>query len=193
MQETQAEVTALDVYQPFLDHVQKRAKEIQADSRLRTKKMSMEKMNFPEGSFDLIWAEGSSWVIGFEKALIEWRRLLRPYGFLVIHEMAWLKPDPPPEIRDYWQRRNPDIKTVDQYQEIIPKHGYRLVDSFTLPQDLWWDEYYGPLQERIRKLREKYRGDSLALNKLESEQQEVDLFKRHMEYYGSAFFVLEKY
>ena len=27
-----------------------------------------------------------------------WRALLRPGGYLVIHEMAWLQPDPPGEM-----------------------------------------------------------------------------------------------
>jgi len=37
-------------------------------------------MDFPDESFDIIWAEGSTFIIGFERALREWRRLINKFS-----------------------------------------------------------------------------------------------------------------
>lgn len=152
----------------------------------------MLEMNFPDESFDIIWSEGSIHIIGFEKGLEEWRRFIRPNGFLVVHEMAWLRPNPPQEIVDHWRRVYPGMRTVSAYIEQIPIYGYELVGHFPLPEDVWWLDYYGPLEERIRELREKHAEDQTALRMLDEEQREVDLFKRYSQWYGSAFFVMRK-
>jgi len=185
-------IIGLDISSEDLEKLRERAKEEGLSERIETVNRSMFEMKFPDASFDLIWAEGSIWIIGFEKGLEKWRGLLKPGGFMVVHEMAWLKSDPPRDIRDYWIRRNPDIKTVDQYSEIISKQGYQPISHFALPPELWWKEYYGPLENRVRTLREKYHQKPWALNALDSEQLEISLFKRHRQYYGSAFFIMKK-
>jgi ubiquinone/menaquinone biosynthesis C-methylase UbiE len=43
-------------------------------------------MDFPEESFDIIWAEGSKSVIGFQQGIKKWYRFLKPRGFLVVHD-----------------------------------------------------------------------------------------------------------
>jgi len=58
-------------------------------------------IDFPLEHFDIIWAEGSIFIMGFEKGLKNWRNYIKPKGYLVVHEMAWLKPDAPEEIEDY--------------------------------------------------------------------------------------------
>ncbi|MBU1614423.1 hypothetical protein KJ693_03830 [bacterium] len=55
--------------------------------------------------------------IGFERGLKEWRHLIKPNGFLAVHEMAWLRPDPPQEIYDYWKELYPGIRTVPENLE----------------------------------------------------------------------------
>ena len=50
-------------------------------NRVFTKKCSLFDIDFPNETFDIIWAEGSIYIIGFEKALKELRHLLRQNGF----------------------------------------------------------------------------------------------------------------
>jgi serine/threonine-protein kinase HipA len=54
----------------------------------------------PEGSVDLIWAEGCVYIVGFEWALEHWGRLLRPGGVIAVTEPVWLIDDPPAEARE---------------------------------------------------------------------------------------------
>ena len=186
------QVLGLDVDQSALAGLSKRAEEEGLAHRIQVVNRSMLDMDFPHERFDLIWAEGSLHVVGFEKALWEWRRFLKPRGFLVVHEMAWLRGDPPAAIRNFWQKVFPGIRTVSEYVEAVPSHGYDLVGHFALPEDFWWREYYAPLQARIRELREKYADDPAAQSALDNEQEGVDLYKKHAKWYGSAYLLMQK-
>jgi hypothetical protein len=61
-----------------------------------------------------------------------------------------------------------------------------------LPEEAWWEEYYHPLQERLNQLRAKYVDDPQALTILDSEQEEIALYRKYSEWYGSVFYVMQK-
>jgi ubiquinone/menaquinone biosynthesis C-methylase UbiE len=188
----QGHVIGIDIHQSYLDELTKRAKEAGLSNRVEARNCSMFEMDFPDESFDIIWAEGSIFVIGFERALREWRRFIKPHGFLVLHEVTWLRPDPPQEISEYWKRLYSDTRTVQENLERIPRCGYDLIGHFTLPDDAWWTEYYGPLELRIEQLRTKYADDPEALEVLDKEQDEINMYRKSHQWYGSAFFVMRK-
>jgi len=189
---SQGEIVGLDINQPFLDRLTRKIEEAGLSDRVKPLNCSMFEMDFPDESLDIIWAEGSIFIIGFERGLREWRRFLKPNGFLVIHEMTWLRPNPPQEIYDYWKKYYPGIRTVEENLELIPRCGYDIIGHFTLTEDAWWVEYYNPLEKRIRKLRKKYVDDPKALLALDKEQREINMFKKYHKWYGSAFFVMQK-
>jgi len=189
---SQGNIIGIDVDTPSLDELTRRIKETGLSDRVRAVNCSMLDMDFPDESFDILWSEASIWVIGFERGLGEWRRFLSPSGFLVVHEMVWLQPDPPEEIREYWERTYSGIRTVGENVERVPACGYDLIGHFALPENTWWREYYGPLQERINELRREYAGDPEAIAVLDAEQEEVDLYRRNRKWYCSAFFVMQK-
>jgi SAM-dependent methyltransferase len=186
------EVVGLDVDQPALDAFAARMEAAGVSERVRAVNRSMFEIDFPDASFDIIWIEGAIHVIGFERGLREWRRLIKPRGYMVVHEMAWLQPDPPREIVDRWRPVFPGIRTVPEYVGLIPRHGYELVGHFALPEDVWLRDYFDPLEERIGALRQKYAGDRQAQAVLDREQREVDLHRAYARWYGSAFFLMQK-
>lgn len=189
---SQGEIIGIDIHQLFLDRLTKKIEEAGLSNRVKAVNCSMFEMNFPDESFDIIWAEGSIFIIGFERGLKEWRRILKPNGFMVVHEMAWLRPDPPQEIYDYWKSIYPGIKTVPENLRQITGCGYDIIGHFSLPEDAWWSEYYEPLEKRIEQLRMKYINDPEALGVLAKEQREIDMFKKYCKWYGSAFFIMQK-
>ena len=111
---------------------------------------------------------------------------------MVVHEMCWLRPNPPDEIYNYWKKLYPGIRTIPENIERIPECGYNLIGYFPLPEDAWWIEYYGPLEERVQMLRNKYRSNPQALRELDNEQKEIDMYKKYNRWYGSVFFVMQK-
>lgn len=185
-------VTGLDNHQPYLDELRHKIGEAGVSDRVDTILGSMFDMDFPEHSFDIIWAEGSIYIAGFDNGLRSWKRFLKQGGYMAVHEMTWLKPDPPAEIEDYWRQEYPGIRSVEENLEAIERCGYRLIEHFPLPDDAWWEEYYSPLAERLVELRKKYRDDSDALKVIEEEQREIDLYRKYSEWYGSTFFVMQE-
>ena len=185
-------VIGMDNHQPYLDVLEEKIEKAGFSERMQAVNGSLFAMNFPEASFDILWSEGSIYIIGFERGLKEWQRFIKSQGFLVVHEMTWLKANPPKEISDYWKKMYPGITTIPVNLEIIPRCGYKVLGHFPLPEDAWWEEYYHPLEERLEQLREKYRDDSEALRILDTEQEEIDLFKKYSEWYGSVFYIMQK-
>jgi ubiquinone/menaquinone biosynthesis C-methylase UbiE len=165
------EIIGIDVNQSLLDKLNRKIEEEGFSSRVKAVKCSLFEINFPDESFDIIWAEGSIWIIGFEKGLKEWNRLLKPNGFIVVHD---------------------EIKTVTNKLKKIPSCGYKLIDYFSLPEDAWWTEYYKPLEIRIKELHMKYKNNSDALKTLKKYQNEIDMVKRNPKKHSSAFFVMQK-
>lgn len=186
------QVTALDIDQAAIDKLARRAGEEGLSNRVQAVRGSMSDLAFSWESFDVIWSEGSMWVLGFERALAEWQRFIRPHGFLVVHEMAWLRPDPPSEIRNCWQLVYPGIRTASEYVERVPEHGYHLIGQFALPEDFWWADYYVPMLARLGDLRKKYAGDQAAQKVLDKEQQAADLYEKYVKWYGSMFLVMQR-
>jgi SAM-dependent methyltransferase len=152
----------------------------------------MSEMEFPDESFDILWAEGSIYIVGFDRGLREWARLLKPDGYLVASEVVWLRPDPPQEVREFWKANYPGIRTIPENLEQVAACGYRLIGLFTLPEDAWWAGYYTPVEKRLEGLQGKYRDNPEALAVLDEERKEIDVYRRYSEWYGSVFFVMQK-
>jgi ubiquinone/menaquinone biosynthesis C-methylase UbiE len=165
------EIIGIDINQSLLDKLNRKIEEEGFSSRVKTVKCSLFEINFLDESFNIIWAEGSIWIIGFEKGLKEWRRLLKPNGFLVVHD---------------------EIRTVSNKLKKITSCGYKLVNYFSLPEDAHWTEYYRPLEIRIKELYTKYKNNSEALKILKKHQNEIDTVKRNPKEHSSAFYIMQK-
>ena len=165
------QIIGLDIAPSLLDQLTKKIEEAGLSDRVKTLKRSMLELDFPDESFDIIWAEGSIARIGFERGLKEWRRFLKPKGFLVVHD---------------------EITNITQKLAQVPGCGYELLGHFTLSEDIWWTEYYGPLEKRIREMRIEYADEPQALLELDQEQREIELFKASPRQYSSVFFVMQK-
>ena len=189
---TDGEIIGIDIHQPYLDQLEKNAEKHNLSHRIKAINKSMTDMDFPKESFDIIWAEGSIFIIGFEQGLIEWKKFIKPNGYLAVHEMTWLKNNPPKEISEYWKKVYPAITTIENNLEIIKKCDYKLIGHFPLPEDAWWDLYYNPLEKRLKKLTLKYKNNPKALEMIDEEQKEIDLFRKYNKWYGSVFYVMQK-
>jgi len=187
-----AQITAMDTHQPYLDRLQRQAEGLGFAERIRIVNRSMLEMGFADQTFDLIWCEGAIYIAGFERGLREWRRLLRPGGFMAVTDAVWLRTDVPEEVRRFWDEGYPDMLTVDEAAAVISACGYQLVGHFTLPEESWWVHYYRPIEEKIGRLRERYAGDDEALAVLEGERLEIELYRRYADCYGYEFFVIRR-
>ena len=185
-------VIGLDVHQPYLDELSRRAEAAGLADRVSARNGSMLSIELPDESFDLVWAEGSIFIIGFDRGLEEWRRLIRPAGFLVVHDVAWLRPDPPDALREFWSEAYPAMRDISQNLAAIPPRGYEVLGHFPLPEDAWWVEFYEPLEQRLPELRARHAADAEAQALLEESQREIDMLREYPGWYGSVFFVMQR-
>jgi len=186
---TKGPITAVDMHEPYLDQLKAALKEAQLSDRVTPMQADMQDLPFAAESFDVIWSEGAAYIMGFGRALRNWRSLLTPKGSLVISEITWIRSDAPNPVVKFWQNEYPHMQGVEENIRLLTTMGYRSIAHFLLPADAWWTHYYTPLEQRINRLRSHYADNPDALQVLESHQEEMDLFRRYSDYYGYVFYV----
>lgn len=184
-------VTAVDIHQPFLEETERTAEKGGLSDRITTTKADMAKLPFEKESFDLVWSEGAAYIMGFDSALNDWKRFLRPGGCMVISEAVWLRQDVPKALADFWKEAYPNMQSVEDNLSIIRTVGYSILGHFTLPEQCW-ETFYNGMETHLMPL-EKTCGthpDGRAI--LDISFQEIDLYRRYPGYYGYEFFILQK-
>lgn len=164
-------VIGLDIDVTSLNLLQRKIKEMGLNNRISVIKNSILNMDFPEESFDIIWSEGSIFVIGFENGIKNWHRFLKENGFLVIHD---------------------EKKDKTKKLKSIAKYGYELFAQFELTNDLWWLEYFTPLEQLIQKFRYKHPNDSELGQELDKDQIEIDKCKQNPILASSFYVIMQK-
>jgi serine/threonine-protein kinase HipA len=183
--ETGGHVTAVDMHQPFLDDLERRADAAGLAGQIATRRQSMDALEDPPASYDLIWSEGAIYLLGFERGLRLWR-LLPPGGCVCVTEATWLSDDPPGEARDYWAEAYPAMGTIEQNLGRARSAGYEPLGTFALPRRDWEAEYYRPLEARMEQLR----GDPAFAEIVAETEREIALYERHGDAYGYVFYLL---
>jgi ubiquinone/menaquinone biosynthesis C-methylase UbiE len=187
---SKARIAAVDLHEPFLAETRRRAEEAGVGDRITTIKASMFEMA-SNTTFDAIWSEGAIYIIGFEAGLRAWRRFLKPAGYIAVTELSWIRPDPPPQIADYWIEQYAGIAAVENDLRHIKAAGYREVGHFTVPETACWDSYYHPMERRVAQLRAKYVGNDEAQRVLDTELTEIDMYRKYSDWYGYVFYVMQ--
>ena len=167
----QGEVIGIDIDQPALAKLNRKIKEAGFTSRVQAVNCSISDMSFPDESFDIIWSEGSIFVIGFEKGLRGWKRFLKQNGFMVIHD---------------------EKGNMEEKLEQISKCGYKLLGYFVLNQDTWRAEYFAPLEKLVTKSQTIHIDDPQALEELNQARRELEMFRNNPERNNSVYFVIQK-
>lgn len=164
------EVIGLDIDQGLLDVLRGNVEEAGLSDRVKVVNRSLFDMEFPDESFDIIWTEGSIFVIGFKKGLQEWKRFLKPDGFMVVHD---------------------EKGNIGEKLKQISSCGYELLSYFELDEKTWWAEYFAPLEKLILETRVKYPNAPGVIEAVHSAQREIDMFKKSPELNSSVCFVMK--
>jgi len=147
---------------------------------------SMTDMPFSEHQFDVIWSEGSAYIMGFEQALKSWKRFIKKDGYLVVSDLVWLTDSPDDEVHQFWLDAYPEMATVANRHKMIEDAGYQVTDSFTLSQKSW-NNYLQPLQKKVSQLTEHV----FVSPALEDLQKELTIHSKYLAQYGYQMFILK--
>jgi SAM-dependent methyltransferase len=152
----------------------------------------MASLPFEDGSLDLIWSEGAIYNMGFTRGIEAWRQFLKPGGVLAVSEITWLRPDPPDDIKGFWETEYPEIATAAEKIAILERAGYDMLGYFVLPSTCWIDNYYRPTEARMHDFLQRHAGQPEADELIERERQEAAMYERFQSVYGYGFYVARK-
>lgn len=185
-EDTAAQITAVDIHPPFLETLRSQAQQRGIAERITTLAADMSDPAALGSGYDLVWAEGSAYSIGFENALALWRALLRPAGCLVVTELVWFCQHPAERAREFFAEEYPDMKDEARRIEDARRAGYEVLASFRLPAEDWKAYYAGveaSLAQAIRR-----RGEHEVYDAL---RREADTYEACGEDYGYLCLVLQ--
>ncbi|MEU9283517.1 class I SAM-dependent methyltransferase [Streptomyces sp. NPDC048275] len=181
--EAAAEVTAVDLHEPFLDELRTAAEERGLTASIHTVNGDMGELLHPDGSFDLIWAESSAYLIGFDTALRSWRRLLAPGGTLVLTDCVWTTDTPSAQAIAFWEGL---LRTTEENTRAALDAGYSVLGVYPQPESDW-DEYYEPLAAHADAADVTRPGMAEAVA---GARAEIAMRREHGREYGYAGYVL---
>lgn len=182
-------VKAVDFSADFLKELQKRAKQQGLENLIEIIHADMGQLNWPPASLDLLWSEGAAYNIGFACALRRWRPWLAVNGLAVLSEMNYFTTQPPKVVSQYMKSAYPGIRNESQNRDLIKASGFKLLGVFRLPSQAWWNNYYRPLSENIRKCKKS--NDSVMQAVINESQEEMQFFEKHHQDYGYSFYLMQ--
>jgi ubiquinone/menaquinone biosynthesis C-methylase UbiE len=167
---SRGEVVGIDIDEASLSRLRERVKRSGLSDRITVRHASLFDSGLGDESFDILWEEGVLHLLDPSASFPECRRVLKPGGFLVMHEkLDWF----------------------EEVQEKLPGWGMALVDRHPLPRHFWWTHYGAPLEERIKKYRQSHShaADPAGLAR---HVAEAAMIKANPGQFDCAFFILQK-
>ena len=184
-----ARIAAVEIHPPFVERIARRAREAGLADRVRAVCGDMENIDVAEGSVDLVWAEGSIYLVGIERALAMWRPWLRPGGCVAFSDFVRWTGDLSKEARAFWAVEYPDMASEAAIRSRAEDALYRVLSDFRMPREAH-DAYYVPLEARVAEL--AGRADAAVTRVLEDIRTEIDIVRRFSDEAGYTFFVLQR-
>lgn len=183
-------IHAVDSHQPFLDELRRRAEQAGVAPLIHAHCMNMSDIPATFSAIDLLWSEGAAYNIGFANALSLWAPALRPGGFAVVSELAWLQDEPPAPARDFFRIGYPDMKQTAENMILAEKAGYRVLGTHILPRQAWVDGYYEALEPRAEALANH--ADATVRALAQETLQEIAIFRSCGDSFGYVFYALQR-
>jgi SAM-dependent methyltransferase len=164
-------VTAVDIDPSAIAALVDRAEQAGLPERVRTVCCSLHELAFADFEFDIIWADGSIYAIGFEKGLRAWGRLLRRGGFLVVHDSR---------------------ADLIGKKTLVYDCGYDLTGVIEISPTVWQLAYFAPLERLVHKFQIAFPGEQALERLLNQARAELDEFRRNPGNNSSAYFIMRK-
>jgi len=159
-------ITAVDTDTKSIDIFREKVKGLNLSNRVTLSNSSFFDIKDKNNQYDLILAEGLLNVVGFQKGFLRIIKLLKRKGFIIIH--------------DEFQNQNEKI-------EFIKNNDCKILDSFVLDEQIWWNDYFKCLEKEISSNSNKE-----LLKLFKSEIEEIKLFKKNPSQYSSVYYIIEK-
>jgi len=185
-------ITGIDLFPVFIDLFNQNAEKLNLQHRVKGIVGSMDDLPFGAEELDLIWSEGAIYNIGFERGLHEWRKLLKAGGYIAVSEASWFTEARPAEIEQFWMDEYPEINTISNKVRQMQSAGYIPIATFVLPESCWTEHFYEPQVEAQRAFLQENADNKSAVEFIENQRHESQLYYKYKEYYGYVFYIGKK-
>ncbi len=186
------QITGFDLFPAFIDRFNTHAAQLNLQDRVKGVVRSMDDLPFREEELDLIWCEGAIYNIGFERGLSEWRKFLKPGGYIAVTESSWFTDQRPAEIEEYCMPHFPEMNTISHKVAQVQKAGYMPVATFMLPETCWTEHYFAPLAKAQETFLVKYAGNKTAEEFVKFARYDAEMYRKYNEFYGYVFYIAKK-
>jgi SAM-dependent methyltransferase len=135
--------------------------------------VSLYETDFPDASFDLLWEEGALHLLDTDRSLSQCRRLLRPGGYLVMHETK---------------------RWFHSVSDRLIDFGFVVRHTHPLPEHCWLTAYAEPLDTKLRafmKSRDVKDLDTVTTKALATHRAAVASIRADPDATDGAFYLLQ--
>ena len=181
-----AEIESFDLFKHYIKLLDEKITENALEDRVFSGVGDMKNPDFANEEFDIIFCEASVEIMGFKKALDEWRRLLRSDGYAVISDISWIS-KPSRESIQFWKNIYGEIDTIQNKIGQIESAGYEFVDYVIVPK-CDWEDYYQKLEKNLNSLS----SDKSAKDFVKQLKKEINHYRTHSDDYSYVFYVMKK-
>lgn len=189
--EYDAEIDAVDLFPEMIDGIRKKCQEKGFEDIVHPVKASMDNLPFLPNTYDLIWAEGSIFIMGYEKGLKYWHQFLKPGGYVAVTDCSWLNDKRPKDMA--WIHDNvPEIDSIEHKIDQMSSAGYEPYAHFVLPNTCWTKNYYEPMQPAIGAFLQDHANDVAAQVFVDRLKDEIAYYEANKQYFGYVFFIGKK-
>jgi cyclopropane fatty-acyl-phospholipid synthase-like methyltransferase len=162
----QGNIVALDSDCDALEWLELKCMKAGLSERIVTLCSSFNDHDFGERQFDIIIAEGFFNVIGFHDGFSRVIRLLKPGGYMIIHD---------------------DSSDQEAKKNLFDRNGCKLLRLKLLDEKVWWNDYYSRLETEINSP-----GNSHLRSYFHGDIAEIELYKNDPSQFMSVYYLVRK-
>ena len=159
-------ITAIDRDREPLLFLQQKIVQNHLQDKVQTQNISFFDFECPPESFDIILAEGFLNVVGFEAGFRRIKEILKPGGYIVIHD---------------------EFKNHDDKVEFISNCNCTVTDILYMDEHVWWNDYYRQLNDEILQ-----NGNENTTGRFASDIEEIQYYKIMPSLFRSIYYVVKK-
>ena len=179
-------IEGFDLFKHYKSVLDEKIAENGLEDRVYSYAMDMRDPDFANEEFDIVFCEAAIEIMGFKKGLSEWKRLLKPNGYLIVSDVSWLK-RPSSESRKFWSNIYDEIDTIENKISQIENEGYEFIDYVTVPAEDW-KSYYDKLERNLNSIS----SDESAKDFVKQLRKEIKAYRKNGDDYSYVFYVMKK-
>lgn len=159
-------ISAIDPDKKSLAILRGKIEELNLTNKVNLSNCSLFDIDANDNQFDLIIAEGLLNIVGFQRGFLRMIGLLKRNGYIIIHD---------------------DLRNQNAKIEFVENNDCKILDSFVLDEQIWWNDYFKCLEKKILSISNKE-----LLKSFKSDLFEIELFKKDSSQYNSIYYVIQR-